>query len=479
MTEAVSNLLRGDALEPSLAAIPGSFRDPKGFVARRSDGQIIRVVTEAGQPSFRAAEASGVYAHLIEHGKLIAHQEVMVEPEPNNPSQQILLAHPNLPMISYPYEWCFGQLKAAALLQLDILLDSLHFEHTLSDATAFNLQFQNSKPIFIDTLSFIPYRDGMLWAGQEQFCQQFLFPLLIMAYGNLPFHEHYRGSMTGLDASWVNATAPLRRKLSLRYFQFVQLPHWAARRIARRPSKPPQKVSGRLPKEGFVYILKQLRNWISSLSYKEQKSVWSDYVQTRTYEQESLSQKRHFVAKCIAQVRPQQLLDIGCNTGEFSFLALESGAAHVVGLESDHQALAQAYAAAVQKKARFLPLYQNLLNPSPAQGWDLSERESLKARASPDFVLALAVLHHIVISGNVPVNRAVANIVNTAKTGIIEWIPKTDPMVTRLLTNREDIFVDYNEDAFQAALHQNGALVQQTERLANGRVLYGFIRRSR
>ena len=463
------------ALE-NLSPVPGSFRDPKGHVAKGNVGEVFRFITQTGKADFAAVEESGLYAHLIEANKLISHEHVPVSDIAGASGGHTLLKHPELPMVTYPYEWCFQQMKEAALLQLDLYLESLEFGVTLSDATAFNVQFMHGRPIFIDTLSFVPYTPGQFWNGQEQFTEQFLNPLLLTAYSGVPFNDIYRGSMAGVSSDLISAVTPLHKKLSWRYFNYIHLPRQSKKRSLSSGAEGVRKIEGKLPKEGFQFILKQLRGWTNALSAPEAPSTWISYTQTRTYEDRSVEQKVRFVADAVAQAEPGQVLDIGCNTGEFSFLALAAGAKHVVGLESDHQALSTAYAQAAEKGANFLPIYQNATNPSPAQGWASEERDSIGARVDADFILALAILHHIIISGNVPLPRAVAYLTGLAPSGVIEWVPKSDPMVQTLLRNREDIFADYNDAAFEQSLQRNGAKIVRRQLLENGRTLYLYDR---
>ena len=311
-----------------LIPVSGSFRDPKGQVAKTALGDVFRVITEVGNAEFADVEESGLYAHLIEQGKLIEHHHVPLTDVTNVSNIETLLRHPSLPMVSYPYEWCFQQMKDAALLQLDLYLESLEYGKTLSDATAYNVQFLRGKPIFIDTLSFIPYTPGQFWLGQEQFTEQFLNPLLLTSYSGLPFNDIYRGSMTGVSSEMISAVTPFRRKLSWRYFNYIHLPRQSKKRSLESGAAGVRKVEGKLPKEGFQFILKQLRSWTETLTAPEAPSTWIAYTQTRTYEDQSVSQKVKFVAECVDQARPKQVLDVGCNTGEFSFLALDAGAEH-------------------------------------------------------------------------------------------------------------------------------------------------------
>lgn len=452
----------------------GSFRDPRGQVAQGANGEIYRFIHPYGYDPFCAVEASGLYDALIKKGALIAHNRVDNSSTFGQTDAIIVLQHPKIPFISYPYEWCFEQLKDAALLQLDIYLESLKFNQTLSDATAFNIQFIGAKPIFIDTLSFTAYENGMFWKGQQQFADQFLNPLLLSAHTGLAFNDTYRGSMQGISPDMVRTALPFHKKLSINYLNYILLPALSDKKRALVDNRQKRQVKGSLPKEGFSFILKQLHRWISSLENYNVKSLWSDYTENRTYNDDTLNEKIEFITQAVSASKPAMLLDIGCNTGEFSLLAEKAGAQNVVGIEYDHLALSKAYLAAKKSGNKFLPIYQNILNPSPSQGWASQERGSFKSRLSADFALSLAVIHHIVFSGNVPLDMAIDYITGLASEGIIEWIPKTDPMVELLLQNRDDIFESYNEDYFVQCLNKRKFKIKSSKKLANGRVLYHY-----
>lgn len=457
-----------------LSPVTGSFRDPRGYVARDKDGQIFRILKSSGYEAFSAVEASGLYDKLIHANMLIGHEKIYNPEQTKAHSAELVLKHPLVPFISYPYEWCFEQLKAAALLQLDLYLKSLEFGQTLTDATAFNIQFIGADPVFIDTLSFTPYTDGMFWKGQQQFTEQFLNPLLLAAHTGLAFNDTYRGSMTGIPSDLIRKTLPLHKKLSFKYFNYIFIPSASDKRMALDDKRKNRAVTGKLPKEGFRFILKQLRSWVDGVENYNVQSLWSDYTDNRTYNDDSLSAKVEFIKDAVGRKKPDLLLDIGCNTGEFSMLASDAGAKYVVGIEYDHLALSKAYLSAQKAKANFLPIYQNILNPSPAQGWASKERDDFKSRINADFALALAVIHHMVFSGNVPLEMALDYITDLSPEGIIEWVPKTDPMVIILLQNRDDIFESYTEDNFVQCLNNKGFAVKGKKLLANGRVLYHY-----
>ena len=131
----------------------GSFRDPSGRVLRHNS-QILRAIFEPGAAAYEAARDAGVLAKAIKRGSLLPADPVDgIGLEPLAPGARHWVEHPRLEFVSYPYEWSFSGLKAAALLQLDFQMQLLADGFTLSDATAYNIQFRGTKPVFIDHLS--------------------------------------------------------------------------------------------------------------------------------------------------------------------------------------------------------------------------------------------------------------------------------------------------------------------------------------
>ena len=162
-----------------------SFRDKSGFVFY-DQNNIYRAVNKTYQQQFDSFLSSGLYELLVQQKLIIPHKEVPANDWPRleiSLASQVykILAPEKLSYISYPYEWCFQQLKDAALLTLDIQLKALEHKMTLKDASAFNVQFHKGKPVFIDTLSFDHYEEGNPWVAYRQFCCHFLAPLALMA----------------------------------------------------------------------------------------------------------------------------------------------------------------------------------------------------------------------------------------------------------------------------------------------------------
>lgn len=460
------------------AADEGSFRDPSGHVYT-IEGQIYRTVLEPAAPAYTALRTSGLLDELQREGWLVGTEEVPRDILGRAGANAIhVVRHQRVPFISYPYEWPFPALKAAALFHLDLQIRVLQRGFSLSDASAYNVQFNGTAPVFIDLLSLRPYRPGEYWAGYRQFCEQFLIPLLLCAYLGVPHNAWLRGSPEGIPVADFVRLLPLSRRISPRVFLHLVAQARLAEKARNSKSEAIGKVRrGKLSEAGYKGILMQLRRWIEGLQpARSGGSEWGDYAESNSYRPEEYEAKRAFVVAFAEAVKPPVLVDLGCNTGDFSLAALEAGAGYAVGFDGDHKALDRAFARAQQARLRFLPLLMDLANPSPDQGWRQAERKGFGARGRTDGLIALALIHHLAIARNIPLDQAVAWLTSLASTGIIEFVPKDDPTVQTMLALREDIFPDYTEDNFSTLLGHHGRIVAKSRISGTGRTLYRYER---
>jgi ribosomal protein L11 methylase PrmA len=389
-----------------------------------------------------------------------------------------VLEHEPIAVVSYPYEWPFALLKRAALLHLDLHLDALEHGVQLVDGSACNVQFRGTRPVFIDVLSFRPYAEGEYWDGYRQFCAGFLAPLLLTAWRGIPYQAWYRGSLSGIPVEELAPLLPARARFSPTCLMHVCLQAALVRREARR-GRPAQDARPRRPlrKSSLRGLLTSLRAGIARLEPPGHASTpWAGYAEASPYTADEASRKADFVVRYARRCRPRLLWDIGCNTGHYGELCLGSGAAQVVGFDSDPGALEGAVARADRGRLAFLPLQVDVMNPTPAMGWALAERRSLGERGPPDGMLALALLHHLAIGGNVPLDDAVDWLVGLAPSGVIEFVPKGDPMVQRLLARRRDIFPAYTEERFLQRVAARARVVECETTSATGRILVQFER---
>ncbi len=455
---------------------PASFRDPAGHVYDVA-GRIYRTVSERAASDYEFVRDSGFLEAGRTNGTIIGAAEVDASSTGIKENRLVyVLEHPRLDFISYPYEWSFSLLKRAALFHLDLHLQALDSGITLSDASAYNIQMRGVRPLFIDILSLRPYRDGEFWIGHRQFCEQFLNPLLLRAVLGVAHNAWYRGRLEGIDTQSLTQILPWYRKCSWRMLAHVTLQARVQNSAIRTQRSAANTIkTKKLSKLEFVGILEQLRSWIAGLAPGDiGQSVWGNYTDTHTYTSVEMLAKRRFVSQFVEQIKPRLLWDLGCNTGEFSELALKQGAQQVIGFEFDQVALEQAYARADDKSLNFTPLNLDAANPSPEQGWNQLERAEMQSRSPADATLALAFVHHLAIARNVPLAQVVKWIVGLAPCGLIEFVQKHDPTVQEMLSLREDIFSDYSEEAFVSTLNEHARIVRSETVSEAGRKLFWF-----
>lgn len=453
---------------------PASFRDPGGHVYV-VEGEVFRTVMPRAREDYEFVRSTGVLQELSRRNLVIPAAEVTGERVSARAGKDAayVLQHPAIPFISYPYEWSFPALKAAALLTLDVHLDALEHGVTLSDASAYNIQFIGPRPVFIDYLSFRKYREGEFWIGHRQFCEQFLNPLLLTSATGVPHHAWYRGTLEGIPAGDLSRVLPLRRKLSWNVLTHVVLQAGLSRPQATGDAARVSTM--KFPLDAFRRMLRSLRRWIETLEPAGSRgTIWADYARNNSYTDDDARRKAEFVAEFVQSTRPHMLWDIGCNTGDYAAVALRSGARTVVGFEADHGALDLAFSRASSEGLSLLPLYLDAANPSPSQGWNEAERRGLRDRAKADAVLALAVVHHLAIGRNVPLPAVVDWLIDLAPAGVIEFVPKSDPMVKRMLRLREDIFADYDEETFLEAVRRRAEVVSSSRAGTSGRLLVRY-----
>lgn len=455
-----------------------SFRDPAGQVYRTRD-RILRSVSARGAPDYEFIRDSGLLSELVTANRLIPSEEV--SPDilgPDAGDVRYVLEHPVLPFISYPYEWCFSALKSAALLQLDLITDALARGVTLSDASAYNVQFRGADPVFIDPLSFQRYQNGDYWAAHQQFCEQYLNPLLLTALKGVAFNGWFRGNLEGIHSDDLDRLLSWRHKLNWRVLTHVTLPVRLQSRARSAGDTRIDRVKERhLPKTSLLAMVGGLRKWIGGLEPRSSAhSVWRGYEADNSYDADAAATKAAFTQQFAAKLKPAMLLDVGCNTGEYAEIALNAGAAEAIGIDTDPSVVDAAFQRAKSKNLRFMPLVMDAADPSPGQGWLGRERKSLDGRINAQALLAYAVVHHLAIGRNIPLPEIISWLIGLAPQGVIEFVEKEDPMIQRMLQLREDIFPDYRRDAFLAAIGNHAEIVE-TRDVIEGRRLLVWYRR--
>ncbi len=458
-----------------VAPDPGSFRDPRGRINYVGD-RVFRTITESAAADFEFVRDSGLLERLAGDGRMIGTEitsaEILGE---RGKDARYVVEHPKLPFISYPYEWSFPALKAAALLHLDVQMEALDAGISLSDASAYNVQFQGARPLFIDLLSFRKYQDGEMWAGHRQFCEQFLNPLLLRSKLGIVHNPWYRGAQEGISTADLRRLLPWTSKLSTNVLlHIVAQSSFQNSSVATNKNKKVLATS-QFPTSSYRRMLKKFNDWIETLEPAgSPKTVWRDYARSHSYNSDEVAAKKDFIAKFTKAATPRIVWDLGCNTGDYSKVALENGADYSIGFDYDQGALELAFLRASTEKLNFLPLFLDSANPSPNQGWSQSERKGMRERASADAIIALAFIHHIIIGRNVPLEDVVGWLTSLAPQGVIEFVPKDDPMVQELLALREDIFPKYSEEYFLNKLQQNATIYKIQKITNSGRKLIWY-----
>lgn len=458
----------------------GSYRDPSGHV-HIVGGRVFRTVMTRARKDYEFVRASGLLTALHKKDLVVSTDEVDIGGFADLPAGvSYVLEHERIPWVSYPYEWTFSALKSAALCHLDVQLEALAKGVAMSDSSAYNIQFVGARPVFIDVLSFRQYRDGEFWAGHRQFCEQFLNPLLLGSLLGVRHNSWYRGALEGIDTQDLARLLGWSHKLSWNVFSNVSMQARLQQQALSNSTKELASIKQRrLPRRSYEGILRSMREWVASLSLRDVgRTVWGDYSVDNTYSGDEAQLKDKVVQGFAEKVKPRLACDLGCNTGEYSLSLMRGGAEYVVGMDFDQRALEGAFARGRDGKLPFLPLYQDAANPSPGQGWRSRERLSVAERGHSDALVALAFEHHLAIGRNLPLPTVVEWLTSLAPQGIIEWVQKTDPTVQKMLALREDIFDDYTEESFVAAIGSVGRVVERVPVSGSGRILYWYERAS-
>jgi hypothetical protein len=447
-----------------------SFRDPSGFLFLR-EGLLFRQINHIYRENYQDLMDSGLYKELVDAHLLIPHEEASIEaPDPQLAYK--IIQPESLQFISYPYEWCFSQLKDAAMATLKIQKTAFRYGMSLKDCSAYNIQFHRGQPLLIDTLSFETYREGEPWVAYRQFCQHFLAPLTLMTYRDVRLSALMRTHIDGIPLDLASKLLPRRTWLNFGLLSHIHL-HAASQKHYADKTVDKSTVTRRMSQTAFLGLIDNLEGAIRRLRLRIQKSEWEDYYQEEhSYSPEGLKHKLQLVGEYIDQIQPDHLWDLGGNVGLFSRLASDRGIV-TISFDVDHNAVEQNYLSSKEENSsHLLPLVLDLTNPSPNLGWHNNERHSLFDRSTPDVVLALALVHHLAISNNVPLEWLAHFFSSLSPWLVIEFVPKSDPQVGRLLATREDIFPDYTQEGFEHAFRDHYTIEDATQVKDSQRVLY-------
>ena len=454
----------------------GSFRDPAGRVFYHLD-KIYRLIDDSGKERVKFLEQNDLITKSKEKNFLI-NSKILNDKDLKNlgfDKNYLVIEHEKIPYISYPYEWSFSQLKSAALLHLDFHLFLLNNDATLIDASAYNIQFIGAKPIFIDILSIKEYEEGEYWRGHKQFCENFLNPLILSAKKGIQFNNWFKGNLEGIATNELNSILTFFDKFSYNIFVHVYLLNKFDNKYKNQNKKINLNLKKKFPKKNFISMLKQLRNFIKDLNPKKVTTVWENYSISNTYKESEEITKSEIVKDFIDNNDLSKVIDLGCNDGFYSKIALKNNN-YVVGFDYDPISIDRAFHTFGNKQKNFLPLIFDASNPSSNIGWNELERKSFNKRANFDGLLALAFEHHLAIAKNIPLEDTINWLINLAPRGLIEFVPKNDETIQKMLKFKGDIFPDYNENNFRDFIEKKARIISINQVTSSGRKIYEYRR---
>jgi ribosomal protein L11 methylase PrmA len=430
----------------SSSKISSSFRDPCGFLFIK-DGVIYRQLNRAYAANYDHLIDSGLYRTLTEDLLLISHKEVNLNYAFSSDAYKIIMPQ-QIDFISYPYEWCFSQFKDAALTMLKIQKIAMNFGMSIKDASAYNIQFIDNRPILIDTLSFEKYTDGEPWIAYRQFCQHFLAPLALTSYTDVRLNRLLWNFIDGIPLDLSSRLLPFRTRLRLSLLLHIHLHAKSQTYFADKPVPKIKRVN-KMGRSSMLGLIESLESAVSNLKWRHRNTEWSGYYKDTNYSQDAITHKKEIVESFLDKIHSKNVWDLGANVGLFSRIAAKRGL-KTISFDIDPAVVEDNYLdCRRQKEKNILPLLLDLSNPSPAIGWQNQERMSFLERGPADTVFALALIHHLVVSNNLPLDTIAEFLKSISSALIIEFVPKSDSQFQRLLASREDIFTNYSKQSFE------------------------------
>ena len=442
-----------------------SFRDPAGYIYYEK-GDVYRKIFPCYFKQYDFFMSSGLYQELVDKKLIVTHKEV------KRTKEYILLKVEKVPFISYPYEWGFKQLKDASLLTLEIARIALEYGMILKDASGYNVQFLRGKPIFIDTLSFDFYEEGSPWGAYGQFVRHFMTSLLVMRYVDERLVCLLRNYIDGIPVDIADSLLKGRGG-----FTTKQHITWHSRSISRYADSNNKKKTKQLKmsKRNLVQMFDMMIRQIEKLTRLEKETEWGDYYQHTNYDDISKEAKKKIVKKYVSFIKFDKddiLFDIGANDGKYSRIASDNNI-NVVSFDIDYNCVNHNYYQ-IKKKGedKILPLFLDCTNPTSSIGFNVCERKSLNDRGNVKGVMALALIHHLAISNNVPFKEIAYWFAKLGENLIIEFVPKDDSQVEKLLKTRKDIFPWYHIDCFEECFSKYFKIVKKTPVENSKRTIY-------
>jgi hypothetical protein len=428
---------------PDISA--ASFRDPSGRVFM-SDGRLLRQVNRSYSATYDQLMQGGLFRTLLEQSLVVSHTEVD-EPLGAQEARYRILEPELIPFVSYPFEWCFSQLKQAALVTLRIQRLAIAHNMTLKDASAYNIQFKGTRAVLIDTLSFDAWQEGSPWVAYRQFCQHFLAPLALMSYTDVRLGQVSRLFIDGVPLDLASRLLPWRTRLRPALLMHL---HLHARAQLRHGMKTTHRRAATFTRAAMMGLIDSLESAVEGLTDNGADGPWADYYDKTNYSPSAMAEKQRIVGQFIERVRPRVVWDLGANTGLFSQIASARGA-YTIALDGDATAVERHFRDCRSRHDdSVLPLVMDLANPSGGIGWCHQERMSLTDRGPADLVLALGLVHHLRITNQVPFSMIADSFARFAGVVVVEFPSPEDSQVRGMLARLPAHAAGYTVEAFES-----------------------------
>jgi hypothetical protein len=434
-----------------MQAIPASYRDNAGYVFQHNN-TIYRLINENFLPTYNKWMHNGLYKKLTEKHLLVSHTEVL-----NNTGKNGIVIQPQLiPTISYAYEWSFSMLQDAAICTLQNALVALQFDMILKDANTHNIQFLQGRPVLIDTLSFDNYLEGESWVAYRQFCECFLAPLVLMKYTNANMNKLLLAYPNGIPLAICKALLPIKARWNLNVYLHIIM----ASKVQSANNNDTVRTPA-LPKQKLITLLNGLKSFVQSLKIPNAKTTWDNYYAETILSKNYLESKKQIVHQFVDSIPFNSMVDLGANDGEFS-MHYANKQKKIIALDEDINCIERLYNnCKTQKVTNVMPLINDLTTPSPAIGWGNAERDAITNRIQSDVCLALALIHHIAIANNVPLENIINYLKGISPYLVIEFVAKEDAKVQELLKHRKDIFDQYTLADFKKIISKHYQILQE------------------
>jgi hypothetical protein len=450
---------------------PSSYRDPSGFVYQE-EGVFYRQINPVYFQEYNSAKTSGVYQQLFDKKWLIPHKEISANED------KIVILPEQLDFITYPYEWSFNQYKHAAQLTLRLQIFLLENNFSLKDASAFNIAFHNGKAICIDTLSIEKYKENTPWRALKQFNEHFFGPLLLAQKHGGQYLKTLQNSINGIALSDVKRQLPFTSRFHPTIYSHI---HLLCKSDGKESNEYHVDKQVHLSKSSQLKMLQALEQHIDSMVCKE-NTEWSSYYDQINYREDSFQIKKKLIKEWCASIEARKIIDLGGNDGTFAKELLTQSDQIIVS-DIDQPAIDQCYLNQLKSKnGKLLPIVCDLMQPSPAVGFNHAERESFTSRVidfKPNVSMALALIHHITLTGNVPFEMSASYFAQLSPYLIIEFPDREDSWVQFILDSKRDarhLFDDYTVAAFAKAYQKEFKLIKSEKIEGTERMLFLFKR---